>query len=114
MLVDPAFGMSVQGADALRATIPSAWAGVTVEAFDVLARFGSINGYVMTHGRARGFMDFGPAIARFDVPFTLVARFQDGKVVRHEDFPDYPCVNRQILAQADAPLAYELLPTCIG
>ena len=113
-LADAAFGALGVGVDSLVVQVPRGWAGVEVESLDVLSRFASLGGVTVTNMRLRGAVDLQSTVLHYEVPFTVILRLEDGRVVRHEDYPDYPCLNRQTLAQENGPLPYDLLPRCIG
>ena len=113
-LSDRAFGMAMSGPDTLSVTIPQAWAGVTVESLERVHSIASLQGVVILHLRGRGRIDSDGRTTRFDVPMTLVLTIEDRHVVRHEDYPDYPCLRRQVLAQEEGALDYEMLPRCTG
>lgn len=113
-LADAAFGALGVGVDSLVVQVPRGWAGVEVESLDVLSRFASLGGVTVTNMRLRGAVGLQSTVLHYEVPFTVILRLEDGRVVRHEDYPDYPCLNRQTLAQENGPLPYDLLPRCIG
>ena len=109
---DLAFGLEIVGADSLSTQIPAAWEGVSVDETRVIGRIGSLNGVVTYHGEAAGTIQFGDRMMRFEVPYMQVLVFDGEKVVSHDNFFHYPCLNRQALLQADGPIESRLLPTC--
>lgn len=113
VLEDPAYGMRIAGKDSLLATLPGAWAGVEIPELSVRSQYGTFGGYVITTVVASGTMTGnGQTINVARVPITIVLKLEEGRVVLHQDFPDYACANAQILAQADGPVPPDALPDC--
>ncbi len=110
---DAVYGMVTVGVDSRAVTIPAAWDGVSIESTEVVTRWGSGNGIVTYVGRARGSIT-GTNTIRFEVPYVMILTFDEGRVVEHQNYFHYTCLNRQAWIQVGATLPYDLLPECIG
>lgn len=109
---DRAFGVEQVGRDSLMVSVPAGWAGVEVSAIRVNHRMAGSSGIVVLSLEGDGSIESDGLTLNFSVPLTLILRVRDNHIMEHDDFPDYECLNQQILAQSNGRLPHAALPSC--
>ncbi|MEM7052529.1 MAG: nuclear transport factor 2 family protein [Acidobacteriota bacterium] len=109
---DPAYKVELRGGEAILKELLPQLEDLTVDHFEVKERFASPRGVVILLFDVQGSLPGPQGRRRFDAPVLVRLKVADGKVLLHQDYPDYTCFAMQSEAQASGELTYDDLPAC--